>query len=208
MITPLLISRGLGKFLRRGVLKVSLEFITPNAEDFIGRMAAICYDGNTCSDRNVKRAAKCSEEGHLSTLRFAHAVFNVSEISRVCSHQFVRSKHLDFLQRSQRYCKELNLDFFCPDVPLSLKERYYNSYESNLLLYKDLLKEGVKKEDARFVLPESSYTELNVVGNLQSWKDFIKLRADIHAQKEIREVAVAVNNILSEHCPNLFKRFE
>lgn len=184
-------------------MHVELQFITPDAENFIGKMAGICYDAVDDPERNVKRAAKCARDGHLATLRFASAVFNVSGISRVCSHQFVRSKHLDFLQRSQRYCKEVDTHFTIPpekDWELAFDIHYRQCLD----LYTKLLREGVKKENARFVLPEATHTEFNVVGNLQAWRDFIKLRADPHAQWEIREVAKQINNILAKECPNLF----
>ena len=87
-------------------MEVELLHLTPNAEEFIGRCASICYDSSQDSGACVKRAAACVSKGHLATLRFAHATFKVKGISRACSHQFVRSKHLDFLQRSQRYCGE------------------------------------------------------------------------------------------------------
>jgi thymidylate synthase (FAD) len=183
-------------------MKVTLEHITPNAEEFIGRMAAICYDANLDPAACTRRAAKCSRDGHLATLRFASAVFHIEGISRVCSHQFVRSKHLDFLQRSQRYCKEVDTEFVTPDNAFAYD--YQRHYQHCLALYHSLIKEGVKKEDARFVLPEATHTEMNVVGNLQAWMDFIKLRDDPHAQWEIRNVARTINNILAEHCPNIF----
>lgn len=184
---------------------IKLEFITPDAENFIGKMAGICYDAVDDKERNIRRATKCAEDGHLATLRFAHAVFNISGISRICSHQMVRSKHLDFLQRSQRYCKELDAEVAAPffDTP-EQREIYLNSILTAQKAYVDLLNSGMKKEDARFVLPEATCTELNVVGNLQAWKDFIKLRADKHAQWEIREVAKQINNLLNKECPNLF----
>jgi len=185
-------------------LKVTLEFITPDAENFIGRMAGICYAAIDEPNKNVKRAAKCAQDGHLSTLRFASAVFNISGISRVCSHQFVRSKHLDFLQRSQRYCKELNTPVVQPNLTEEQENVYMGAVLTAQMAYENLLALGVKKEDARFVLPECTTTELNVVGNLQAWRDFIKLRADKHAQWEIREVAKQINNQLNQHCPNLF----
>lgn len=184
-------------------MKITLLHITPDAEAFIGSCASICYDAADEKERNIKRAAKCAQDGHLATLRFASAVFNISGISRVCSHQFVRSKHLDFLQRSQRYCKELDTDFTLPkDTEWDFIFKLHNT--ACLNLYTKLLREGVKKEDARFVLPEATHTEFNVVGNFQAWRDFIKLRADPHAQWEIREVAKTINNILSKECPNLF----
>lgn len=183
---------------------VKLEFITPDAENFIGKMAGICYDAVDEPERNVKRATKCASDGHLATLRFAYAVFNVSGISRVCSHQFVRSKHLDFLQRSQRYCKETSAGLIQPDFTQEQEDIYMGAILTAKMAYENLIALGVKKEDARFVLPEATTTELNVVGNLQAWKDFIKLRADKHAQWEIREVAKQINNELHKHCPNLF----
>lgn len=185
-------------------MKVDLKFITPDAENFIGQMAGICYGSQTDDPvKNVKRAAKCAQDGHLATLRFAHATFHVSGISRVCSHQFVRSKHLDFLQRSQRYCKEEQAGFVVP--PDDNWELIYKVHNAQCLdMYNKLLKHGVRKEDARFVLPEATQTELVVVGNLQAWQDFIKLRADKHAQWEIRAVAKEINNQLHQYCPNIF----
>lgn len=70
--------------------------------------------------------------------------------------------------------------------------------------YNQLIEAGIKKEDARFVLPEGTSTELIVVGNFQAWLDFIKLRGDTHAQWEIRQVAKTINNILAEKAPGLF----
>lgn len=185
-------------------MKITLLHITPNAEAFIGGCASICYDAVDEPERNIKRAAKCAQDGHLATLRFASAVFNVSGISRVCSHQFVRSKHLDFLQRSQRYCKEVDAKFTMPYADKKCTDIMKQHFDWCQGTYETLLEYGMKKEDARFVLPESTQTEFNVVGNLQAWRDFIKLRADKHAQWEIREVAKQINNTLHKECPNLF----
>ena len=85
-------------------MKVTLVQHTPNPEEHIGLLAGICYGktGEQSPEQCIKRATHCVTKGHLSTLRFAHATFLIEDISRICSHQFVRSKHLDFLQRSQR----------------------------------------------------------------------------------------------------------
>lgn len=182
-------------------MQVSLLQITPNAVEFIGKCASICYNSSTTQEACIKRASACTDKGHLATLRFAHATFHVSGISRVCSHQFVRSKHLDFLQRSQRYCKENEATFVLPDS-LAGDSNITQHFKQCQQLYNYLLKSGVKKEDARFVLPEATTTELIVTGNFQAWLDFIKLRGDIHAQFEIRSVAYKINNILAEQTDN------
>ena len=185
-------------------MEVELLQITPNAEEFIGKCASICYDSSTDSGACIKRAAACVSKGHLATLRFAHATFLVKGISRACSHQFVRSKHLDFLQRSQRYCNEEDVKFIYP----SIDHIYDCAYQVALGYYKILIADGVKKEDARFVLPEATCTELIVTGNLQAWLDFINLRSGKEVQWEIRNVARTINSILAKECPNIFKEIE
>ena len=183
-------------------MKVELLDITPNALEKIGKYAGICYNSSQDEIACIKRAVACKDKGHLATLRFATAVFHVSGISRVCSHQFVRSKHLDFLQRSQRYCKETGAEFVLPDLSKTQSFDVSLHYEYCLQMYERLLEEGVKKEDARFVLPEATTTELIVVGNFQAWLDFVRLRADKHAQWEIHEVARTINNILAQELDN------
>lgn len=182
-------------------MNVELLSITPDALAFIGRCAGICYNSSQDREPSIKRAVQCKDKGHLAILRFAHATFSVSGISRSCSHQFVRSKHLDFLQRSQRYCSEKDTDFIYP-ASMENNLDVETLYEHALGLYQELIKKGVKKEDARFVLPEATTTELIVTGNFQAWLDFIKLRADKHAQWEIREVAKTINNILAKELDN------
>lgn len=189
-------------FLLDRAMHVELLDITPNALEKIGQYAGICYNSSMDSNSCVRRAISCKDKGHLATLRFASAVFHVSGISRVCSHQFVRSKHLDFLQRSQRYCKEVNADYVVPNLNKEQEEVYYTAIQSAKRTYENLLSLGMKKEDARFVLPEATTTELIVVGNFQAWLDFIALRADTHAQWEIRDVAKTINNILAKELDN------
>ena len=191
-------------FLLDRAMHVELLDITPNALEKIGQYAGICYNSSMDSNSCVRRAISCKDKGHLATLRFASAVFRVSGISRVCSHQFVRSKHLDFLQRSQRYCSELQSSVVEPKMTQEQEAEYFTAILGAQEAYENLIKLGMKKEDARFVLPEATTTELIVVGNFQAWLDFIALRADTHAQWEIREVAKTINNILSDHAPGLF----
>jgi len=176
-------------------MKVELLRITDDALNFIGDCAGICYGSKRDVKSNVRRAIACKDKGHLATLRFAHATFLVGGISRVCSHQFVRSAHLDFLQRSQRYCEEDVPRFVYPGT--TSDTRISSAYQSAYAAYEELIKAGVRKEDARFVLPEGTVTELVVTGNFQAWLDFISLRADVHAQWEIRAVAKEINNKLA-----------
>jgi thymidylate synthase (FAD) len=191
-------------------MKVTLVQSTPNPEEHIGLLAGICYGktGEQSPEQCIKRAYHCVTKGHLSTLRFAHATFLVEDISRICSHQFVRSKHLDFLQRSQRYCNEEETNVVIPESLKKYDECNYGISDfiyNAQILYENLIKGGIKKEDARFILPQGTTTELLVVGNFQAWYDFIKLRSGKEAQWEIRAVAHEINHQLHGIAPNIFK---
>ena len=189
-------------------MKVALIQHTPNPEEHIGLLAGICYGktGEQDPEQCIKRATHCVTKGHLSTLRFAHATFLIEDISRICSHQFVRSKHLDFLQRSQRYCNESEVAVVIPStIESEIGDKVNDAVQSLVYLYQELLDDGVKKEDARFILPQGTTTELLAVGNFQAWYDFIKLRSGKEAQWEIREVAHEINRQLHGIAPNIFK---
>ena len=64
--------------------------------------------------------------------------------------------------------------------------------------------ERIKKENARFVLPQATMTEINISGNLQAWLDFVNLRTDKAAQWEIREVALEIKRQLAGIAPRIF----
>jgi thymidylate synthase (FAD) len=191
-------------------LKVTLLDYTNNPEEKIGAMAAICYDSDTSAGASVRRAKSCKDRGHLATMRFAYATFNVSGISRICSHQIVRMAHAGILQRSQRYVKEVGIKYVTPkgfaELPKALQERCRQLELDTKVLYEDLLREGMKKEDARFYFLQSAETELNLCLNFQGWQDFLRNRTDKAAQWEVRAVAFEVQNKLNEIAPNLFDR--
>ena len=181
-------------------MTATLVDVTPDAERKIATYAAICYDASTDEDAVERRLCKLLNLGHLATLRFASATFLVSDISRACSHQLVRSKHLDFLQESQRYVKQTDVEFVSPNH----NDLYHDAYIAALDYYNKLIALGERKENARFVLPNAATTRLYVTGNFQAWKDFLKLRQDKAAQWEIRNVADEVALQLYAVAPNIF----
>ena len=189
-------------------MKVTLTDHTANPEILMGRQAAICYDAKTDDESCLRRVKHCRDSGHLSVLRFAYATFHIEGISRVCSHQLVRVAHAGILQRSQRYVKETSVDFVVPDSIRNLPQDLYDKWAGILTrsqdLYLDAIDSGMKKEDARYILPQSCTTALNVTGNFQMWKDIISNRTTKHAQWEIREVFTEVDRQLGRLAPGLF----
>jgi hypothetical protein len=81
---------------------------------------------------------------------------------------------------------------------------FINAYLDAELAYSKLISLGMKKEDARYVLPNAATTSLYVTGNFQAWKDFINLRSGKEVQWEIREVAQEIHRQLKGIAPNVF----
>lgn len=194
-------------------MKVQLLDYTQDPEYKIGLFSAECYDSKKDRESCIRRVKHCKDSGHLATLRFAYATFHVEGISRVCSHQMIRHAHLSYLQRSQRYTKESSVEFIEPDALKDTPEYYRNAWKKIQADAEALYLAGVdnkylKKEDSRFILPQGCTTSIVVTGNFQALLDFIKLRADKHAQKEIREVALEINRQLCTIAPNIFEEIQ
>lgn len=182
-----------------------------NAEEHIGRMAAICYDADTSADACIRRAIKCKDSGHLATMRFAFATISVDGISRVCSHQLVRMAHAGILQRSQRYVKESNVEFIDPPALLDCPEWYRNAWakvqaDAEALYLSAVDQKLLKKEDARYILPQGCATGVNLCLNFQGWQDMLRNRDDKHAQWEIRNVASEIRKLLIVIAPGIFTK--
>ena len=189
-------------------MQVELKFITPDAEAYIGAAAAECYDSSTERDACLRRAAHCMSVNHLATLRFAYADFHVSGISRVASHQLVRVAHAGILQRSQRYVKETAIEYVDPPalakMPYWLRASWEQIQSHAEGLYLAAIEAGMKKEDARYILPQGCTTSLRICGNFQMWHDLLANRTAKKAQWEVRAVAQEILRQLNQHAPLVF----
>ncbi|MGC8932106.1 MAG: FAD-dependent thymidylate synthase [Candidatus Methanodesulfokora sp.] len=126
--------------------------------------------------------------GDLSSMTFI-----VEGISRVTSHQLVRHRSMSFTQQSQRFVDLSNLSFIKPPlVEGKAAELYFEAVNRSLDVYKKLVEMGIKKEDARYIIPQGISTRIAVTATVSALKNFLKLRLDRSAQWEIRELASLV----------------
>lgn len=159
-------------------------------------------------------------DGHTEPSRHAWAKFGV-ECSIGCARQFMTHKrYLAISEHSTRY-SEMPDAFVMPTLKrqvgramdyefaelsdfdrvwaeASIEEAYANAYQT----YQALLKHGVSREDARSVLPLGLKTALIVSGDLVAWLRFLSRRTDLHAQDEIRAIAIAIEGHLSAAFPH------
>jgi len=133
------------------------------------------------------------ESGHGSTIEHIVFTFALSGVSRTLSHQLVRHRAgVAFDQQSQRYVKYKGAATMLPatiaEGDPELRTRYEEQVDGALGLYEELLGAGVPGEDARFVFPNATRTNLVMTTNLRALIHMSGLRLCTMAQWEIRRL--------------------
>ena len=133
---------------------------------------------------------------------FRHRWSSINEISG----RYVELEHRFFLPERLRSPDAKNKQGSVEGVLSQEEERdllagMKASALASLATYRSLLEAGVARELARTVLPLSLYTEFYWKVNARSLMNFIRLRAEIHAQREIRVYAVALMGMFEKRMP-------
>src|SRR4030042_725680 len=193
--------------------KIELLFITSDAERLIETAGRTSYLSSPKQKENSEKSfiRMLVKNQHLSVLEHAHATFRISGVSRAFTHQFVRHRLCSFIQQSQRYVDERNFNFIEPD---SVKD---NPEAHSLFIdfmgrakevYSTLQKLKIKKEDARYVLPNAVESQILVSANFREWRNIIELRGKPQSQWEIRKAGIEKLKILKNNAPTIFGDFE
>lgn len=186
-------------------MKVEILSATSAPIEVISLAAGTCYGKH---DVSAKRVESCYKAGHMSVFEHANATFRISGISRACSHQLVRHRVASYSQQSQRYCKvEFDTDWYVtpPWLLEGQNQMYLDGYRETMTAaafnYLQGLKAGMKPEDARYMLPEATKTEIVVSMNLRELFHFLDVRMTQQAQWEIRSLAKMMHASLCAHSP-------
>src|SRR3954447_6256346 len=113
------------------------------------------------------------ESGHGSTIEHIVFTFGITGVSRTLSHQLVRHRAgVAFDQQSQRYVTYKQAATMEPqtiaDADPELRARYEDSVAGSMDLYGELVAAGIPGEDARFVFPNATRTNLVMTTNLRA----------------------------------------
>lgn len=179
-------------------MKVAVIRATESPMHAISEEAGMCYGKDEYSSKRVER---CLRNGHTSVAEHVSASFRIEGISRSCLAQLTRHRMASFSVKSQRYC-EIEGDgwYVIPPSVIEAGEEvgFCAEVEKAAKAYHRLIAKGVKKEDARFLLPEATKTSLIMTINVRSLMNFLSLRLAKSAQWEIRELANAMVQALKE----------
>ena len=149
--------------------------------------------GKVASEKQQDLVRRVIESGHGSTIEHIVFTFAISGVTRTLSHQLVRHRAgLAFDQQSQRYLKYKQPSYMVPgsitDAPEPIRERFLDEMQGSLAFYGEMLEAGIPGEDARFVMPNATRTNLVMTANLRALIHMSGLRLCTMAQWEIRRL--------------------
>ncbi|MBR5304186.1 MAG: FAD-dependent thymidylate synthase [Candidatus Gastranaerophilales bacterium] len=195
-------------------LEVSLIGIPSNLLDVIYTACRTCYsaDGavdifNNVTDDKEKKLSlikRIISSGHYSTIEHIQLTFAINNISRAATHQLVRHRHMSFSQKSQRYVKEADFDYIVPvaiEKSSELLKKFNAHMEATSKLYTELVEAGIKKEDARSILPNATASSIVCSLNLRELIHLANLRLCTRAQLEIRMAIAKMCALVIEQEP-------
>lgn len=203
-------------------MEIKLISKTPNFRKTIWVAARTCYSSlspielfaENPSDEDVARIVdKIVSSRHLSVLEHCHMTFAVKNVSRTLLAQYSRHRiGVSLSVQSQRYVSETTtrnenqlFDFTIPpniENNNSAKEIFLESIMKAQKFYDSLIELGIRKEDARFVLPGGAGTNFVTSLNLRSLLDIYQKRVSISgAQWEIKQMVQTMADLLLEEEP-------
>ena len=175
-------------------------------EELLEHAGRVCYRSKGRGDPAAFLRARI-REGHESLIEHAAATFEISGISRACSHQLVRHRIASYSQESQRYVDMADPEWVLPPAVAEDPEAraiWERFAEQVTTAYRALRERGIRKEDARFVLPNAAATRIIATYNFRELRHIFRLRISPHAQWEIRQVAVRMLEAIYPHAPAVF----
>ena len=206
---------------------VKLISVTPDAEKTIGYIARVSNPKNQENPNVSGLLGYCIKHQHWSVFEQAHMTLEI-ETSRGLAAQILRHRSFTFQEFSQRYANtnflgqipipdlrrqdEKNRQNSIDDVPQKqvefLQKEIAAYFAEGLDLYNELIREGIAKECARFVLPLATPTRLYMTGTIRSWIHYIDLRSGHGTQKEHMEIAEKCRDIFKEQFPIISEALE
>jgi thymidylate synthase (FAD) len=200
---------------------VKLISVTPDAEKIIAYCARVSNPKGQDSENISKLLKYCIDHKHWSIFEMSHLTLEINT-TRGLAAQILRHRSFSFQEFSQRYSdasllneeiplfdlrsqdnknRQNSLDNISDEVRFKWNSKIREHFAIAKSLYDDMLKDGIAKECARFLLPLATPTRLYMSGSLRSWITYISLREKNGTQKEHIDIAKQCKIIFNEQFP-------
>ena len=201
-------------------MKVKLVTVTPDAEKQMGYIARVSNPQNQGNPAVAGLLGYCIKHGHWSVFEQAHMTVEI-ETTRGIAAQILRHRSFTFQEFSQRYAntnmlgkidvpdlrsqdhknRQNSIDDIPQDQKARLQGQIQRYFSEGIDLYNELIREGIAKECARFVLPLATPTRIYMTGSVRSWIHYIDLRSAHGTQKEHMDIVKEVRDIFKQQFP-------
>lgn len=200
-------------------MKVSMRWITPEADKMIAYMARVSNPKATEDDPHEKLIAYLLDHKHFSPFEMVCLCVEI-ETTRDIARQILRHRAFHFQEFSQRYSEAPEEPEFAVARLQDHKNRQNSIPTDDKLIskewaftqnavwsccwtaYKSALKLGIAKELARKLLPEGlTRTRMYMQGTIRDWLHYVSIRAGTETQREHRDVAWSIYRILQHELP-------
>lgn len=198
-----------------------------DSESLIELAGRQCYNSYAKGRPQDAYLANILDQAHGSVTRHSHFSFMICNVSRTLTHEFVRhAAGVAISQQSQRYINSKNLGFVVPPLMLIDRdeddieyfrqgcydtsqqyEEWQRVYTKKVEKLHNLTSHEKRKrinEAARSILPGCIETGLTWTANIQALRFVIQTRGTIHADLEIRRLAVELLKVSRQYAPILF----
>lgn len=157
---------------------------------------ALVYDFENDKDKfsfDIRTIFNTQEECKIIKEYFKVFLFKVDFPTR---SQMVRHR-ISWQELSRRYVSAKRVPFeFYVSEKLKENQKVKDLIKQSEDLYFELLENGVKPQEARRVIPQMGYTQIWGAFMPKQLDNYFKLRLDEHAQWEIRQTAIAMQELL------------
>ena len=201
---------------------INLISVTPDAEQHMAYVARVSNPKNQDNDKFAGLLKYCIKHGHWSVFEQAFMTIEINT-TRGIAAQILRHRSFTYQEFSQRYAdsnllgeielpelrrqddknRQNSIDDLEPEMVEKFNRQLNTLFSSAFGLYNQMLKAGVAKECARFVLPLATPTRIYMTGSCRSWIHYINLRSAHGTQKEHMDIANEAKSIFVEQFPSI-----
>ncbi len=196
------------------------------SDDLIANAARTSYKSSAKTSKdNDKLIGRLLRHGHMSPFEMCEMIF-VIEAPIFVARQWFRHRTASLNEVSARYTVVEDKYYVPKNIRGQSKTNKQMSVEEDIYgkdliiasieqtckelfkIYNQLLNMGVAREQARIILPLTTYTRFYWKMNLRNILHFIKLRTAEDAQWETRQYANVIAQEVKNHFPIVWRHFE
>ena len=209
-------------------MNVKCVTVTPDAEETMGYVARVSNPKNQENPNVAGLLSYCIKHGHWSVFEQAHMTVEINT-TRGLAAQILRHRSFTFQEFSQRYAdsslladkiplfelrrqdnknRQNSIDDIDPFLIQKYEVKIEKHFQKAMKIYQEMLKDGIAKECARFVLPLATPTRLYMTGSIRSWIHYIDLLSAHGTQKEHTQVVNEIKSIFINKFPIVSQALE